>query len=172
MSELVLEVVTPASLELSIRAAQEFERERAALDRQWQLRLERASQEANRAFRQYNAVEPENRLVARSLERAWEESLLAQRALEEEYRRFQKAQPTRLSPAERAQIESLRAIYRAMASATDIIRGEAPDRAAAVAIRGGLGAGVEQRSEGTFALGVWQRDRASGVPPGGSVEAG
>ena len=90
MSELVLEVVTPASLELSIRAAQEFERERAALDRQWQLRLERASQEANRAFRQYNAVEPENRLVARSLERAWEESLLAQRALEEEYRRFQK----------------------------------------------------------------------------------
>ena len=107
VSELVLEVVTPASLELSIRAAQEFQRERAALDRQWQLRLERASQEANRAFRQYNAVEPENRLVARSLERAWEESLLAQRALEEEYRRFQKAQPTRLSPAERAQIESL-----------------------------------------------------------------
>ena len=105
--DLVLEVVTPASLELSARAAQECERERAALDRQWRLRLERAAQEANRAFRQYNAVEPENRLVARTLERTWEEALLAQRALEEEYHRFQKTQPVRLSAAERAQIETL-----------------------------------------------------------------
>jgi hypothetical protein len=105
--DLVLEVVTPASLELSVHAAQECERERAALDRQWQLRLERAAQEASRAFRQYNAVEPENRLVARTLERAWEESLLSQRTLEEEYRRFQKAQPVRLSAEERSQIETL-----------------------------------------------------------------
>jgi DNA invertase Pin-like site-specific DNA recombinase len=105
--DLVLEVVTPASLELSVRAAEECERQRAALDRQWRLRLERAAQEANRASRQYNLVEPENRLVARSLERTWEEALLAQRALEEEYRRFQKMQPVRLSAAERAEIGSL-----------------------------------------------------------------
>jgi DNA invertase Pin-like site-specific DNA recombinase len=103
----VLEVVTPAGLELSRRAAQECQRERAALDSQWRLRLERAAQDANRAFRQYNAVEPENRLVARTLERAWEEALLAQRSLEEEYRRFQQAQPVHLSPAECAQIEAL-----------------------------------------------------------------
>jgi DNA invertase Pin-like site-specific DNA recombinase len=105
--DLVLEVVTPASLELSMRAAQECERERAALDRQWRLRLERAGQEANRAFRQYNAVEPENRLVARTLERAWEEALLAERTMEEEYRRFQKQQPMRLSATQRAQIAAL-----------------------------------------------------------------
>ena len=105
--ELVLEVVTPAALELSAAQAQECERARAALDRQWRLRLERAGQEANRAFRQYNAVEPENRLVARTLERTWEDALLAQRTLEEDYRRFQQAQPVRLSAAERAQIETL-----------------------------------------------------------------
>ncbi len=103
----VLEVVTPAGLELSRRAAQEFQRERAVLDRQWRLRLERAVQDVDRAFRQYNAVEPENRLVARTLERAWEEALLAQRSLEEEYRRFQRAQPVHLSPAEHAQIEAV-----------------------------------------------------------------
>jgi DNA invertase Pin-like site-specific DNA recombinase len=103
----VLEVVTPASLELSMRASEECERERASLDRQWQLRLERARQEADRAFRQYNAVEPENRLVARTLERTWEEALLAARTLEEEYHRFQQTQPVRLSAAERAQIEKL-----------------------------------------------------------------
>ena len=91
MQDLVLEIVTPAGLELSIRAAEECEHERALLDRQWKQRLERSAQEANRAYRQYNAVEPENRLVARSLERAWEESLIKERALEEEYHRFQKA---------------------------------------------------------------------------------
>src|SRR5439155_717232 len=67
----------------------------------------RACQDTDRAFRQYNAVEPENRLVARTLERKWEEALLGQRALEEEYARFQQTQPTRLSAAERAQIERL-----------------------------------------------------------------
>jgi hypothetical protein len=103
----VLETVTPASLELSCRAAEECEQQRTAQDRQWRLRLERASQETARAFRQYNAVEPENRLVARTLERRWEDTLLAQRSLEEEYDRFQQEQPTRLSVAERAQIAAL-----------------------------------------------------------------
>jgi DNA invertase Pin-like site-specific DNA recombinase len=103
----VLEVVTPAGLELSRRAAQDCERERATLDRQWRLRLERAAQEADRAFRQYNVVEPENRLVARTLERAWEKALLAQRTLEEEYHRFQQAQPMHLSAAERVLIDTL-----------------------------------------------------------------
>ncbi len=107
VNEQVLEVVTPAGLELSRRAAQEWERERAALDRQWRLRLERTAQDAKRAFRQYNAVEPENRLVARTLERAWEEALLAERALEEDYHRFQQTQPVRLSAEERKQIEAL-----------------------------------------------------------------
>jgi DNA invertase Pin-like site-specific DNA recombinase len=103
----ILQVVEPASLELSLRAAQECERERTTLDRHWRLRVERARQDADRAFRQYNAVEPENRLVARTLERHWEETLLAQRGLEEEYHRFQQTQPTRLSAAERAEIEAL-----------------------------------------------------------------
>ncbi len=103
----ILEVVQPASLELTLRAAQEWERERATLDRHWQQRLERAGQEVDRAFRQYNAVEPENRLVARTLERHWEQALLAQRNLHEEYQRFQQTPPTRLSAAERAALEAL-----------------------------------------------------------------
>jgi DNA invertase Pin-like site-specific DNA recombinase len=103
----ILQVVTPAGLEVSRRAAQEWEGERTALDRHWRLRLERARQEADRAFRQYNAVEPENRLVARTLEQQWEETLRAQRTLEEEYHRFQQTQPQRLSAAEQAQIEQL-----------------------------------------------------------------
>ena len=107
VAEQVLQVVTPAGLELSLRAAAECQRERAALDQQWRLRLERARQDTARAYRQYNAVEPENRLVARTLERQWEEALLAQRALEEEYARFQQDRPRGLTAAERAEIETL-----------------------------------------------------------------
>jgi DNA invertase Pin-like site-specific DNA recombinase len=103
----VLEVVAPASLELSLRAAEECQQQRAALDRQWRLRLERARQDAARAFRQYDAVEPENRLVARTLEHHWEETLSAERSLQEEYNRFQREQPVTLSAAERVAIEAL-----------------------------------------------------------------
>ena len=107
VTERVLEVVTPGAVELSLRAAADYQRQRATLDRHWQLRLERARQDVARAHRQYDAVEPENRLVARTLERRWEEALLAQRALEEEYDRFRQEQPVQLSTAERAQIEAL-----------------------------------------------------------------
>lgn len=103
----VLRAIEPASLELSLEAAREWERERATLEQQWQLRLERAKQETQRAQRQYDAVEPENRLVARTLEGKWEESLQRQYELQEEYDRFRQSQPARLSATERAQIESL-----------------------------------------------------------------
>ena len=57
--------------------------------------------------RHFHAVEPENRLVGRELERRWEEALHEQRRLEEEYDRFARAQPATLSAAEREQIRSL-----------------------------------------------------------------
>jgi DNA invertase Pin-like site-specific DNA recombinase len=117
VSEQVLTVITPAGLELSLRAATECQRQRAALDQQWQQRLERAGHDTVRAYRQYDAVEPEDRLVARTLERKWEEALLTQRALEEDYTRFQQTQPRGLTAAERAEIatlaENLPAVWRA-----------------------------------------------------------
>jgi DNA invertase Pin-like site-specific DNA recombinase len=109
VTEQVLAVVTPAGLELSLRAAAECQRERAALDQQWQRRLERARHETARAYRQYDAVEPEDRLVARALERKWEEALLTQRALEEDYARFQQDRPRGLTAAERGEIATLAA---------------------------------------------------------------
>ena len=78
MAQLVLEAVKPAALEVSLAVATDLEAERAALERHWQQRLERVRYEVERARRQYNAVEPENRLVARTLERAWEEALAGQ----------------------------------------------------------------------------------------------
>jgi hypothetical protein len=107
VSQQVLTVLEPAALELHLAAAADLEQERQRLHRHWQQQLERARYEADRAARHYHAVEPENRLVGRELERRWEEALKEQRRLEEEYDRFARAQPAALSAAEREQIRSL-----------------------------------------------------------------
>lgn len=103
----VLEVLTPAALELSIQATEHVERERAEMTKLWQQRLERAAYDADRAGRHCRAVEPENRLVARQLEREWEEALATVRSLEEEFRRFEQARPRLLTVAEREAIRRL-----------------------------------------------------------------
>jgi Recombinase/Recombinase zinc beta ribbon domain len=105
----VLAALEPAALELSLAAAEQVEHERTVLLQHWQQRRERAAYEAERAARQYHAVEPEHRLVARTLERAWEEKLEVQQQLEEEYHRFLQQQPRGLSDAERTAIRHLAA---------------------------------------------------------------
>ncbi len=67
----------PAKLTAAIAAAERLEADREAALKPWRLAAERASYEAQRAERRYRAVDPENRLVARGLEREWEESLKA-----------------------------------------------------------------------------------------------
>ncbi len=109
VGEQVLAALEPAALELSLAAAEQVEQERATLLAHWQQRRERAAYEAERAARQYHAVEPEHRLVARSLEWAWEEKLEVQQQLEEEYHRFLQQQPRGLSDAERTAIRHLAA---------------------------------------------------------------
>jgi len=103
----VLEVLEPAALELSLAAAGDIEAERERLHRHWQQQLERAGYEAERAARQYHAVEPENRLVARELERRWEAALQTQRQVEEDYHRFEAEQPRGLSPQDRDAVRAL-----------------------------------------------------------------
>jgi DNA invertase Pin-like site-specific DNA recombinase len=105
----VLAALQPAALEVSLRAIENVQTERAQLHRHWQLRLERAGYEAQRAQHQFNAVEPENRLVARTLERQWETALAAQAQLQGEYARFQAEQPAVLDEAEREAIRRLAA---------------------------------------------------------------
>ena len=76
----ILTALRPDQIALAIAALAEVEQESHLLERQWSLKRERARYDAERARRQYDAVEPENRLVARSLERVWEEKLRTGRA--------------------------------------------------------------------------------------------
>jgi hypothetical protein len=107
VSRQVLHALEPAALDLSLEAASHLERERDDLAKLWRQRLERAAYEAERAGRHYRLVEPENRLVARQLERDWEEKLAAHQRLEEEHHRFERSQPRLLSAEERESIRRL-----------------------------------------------------------------
>jgi DNA invertase Pin-like site-specific DNA recombinase len=100
----VLRALEPAILELSLKAIENIRRDRDRVHRHWEQRLERACYEAQRAERQYNAVEPENRLVARGLEQRWEAALQKQRTLQEEYDRFLREQRPELGDNEKARI--------------------------------------------------------------------
>jgi hypothetical protein len=90
-----------------LEATARLEQERQDLDRLWHQRLERAAYEAERAARHYRLIEPEHRLVARQLAKEWEDKLLAQRLLQEEYERCVQTQPRSLSAAEREAIVHL-----------------------------------------------------------------
>lgn len=107
VSRLVLLALTPSALEVSLQVAADLRARRAETERQWKLRIERASYEADRARRQYEAVEPENRLVARSLEATWESKLRAHRELEEAGEREQHELPAVLTCEEEARIQEL-----------------------------------------------------------------
>jgi DNA invertase Pin-like site-specific DNA recombinase len=106
VAQQVLRALEPAALDLSLQAASEIQGERARLHQHWRQRLERAQYESERAERQYQSVEPENRLVARTLEQRWEDSLRQQREAREEYDRFVASTPATLSDAEADRIRA------------------------------------------------------------------
>lgn len=107
VARLALEALQPDALAIALRTVAETEREDTALQQQWQLRLERARYEAERARRQYDAVEPENRLVARSLEAQWEAKLRAVEQLERAFEAWRRRQPLVLTDEDRQQILAL-----------------------------------------------------------------
>ncbi len=82
--EAVLDALEPARMEAMLEAAAQLATRRTEKQRQVELELERARYEADRRARQYSQVEPENRLVARTLETCWNEAMERVRALEQE----------------------------------------------------------------------------------------
>jgi hypothetical protein len=101
------EAVKPAQLDTLLAALENLEQERQVRERGWQLRLERARYAVRLAQRQYDAVDPENRLVARELEKRWNEALEALGSLEREYAVAQKITLAPLTPEEQEAVRQL-----------------------------------------------------------------
>ena len=105
--KLALEAVSPASLEVALEVFEELRARRAEIHRLHRVQVQRAREEVELAQRQFLLVRPENRLVADSLERRWNEKLAELSKAEEEYARAVKAEDPDLSPALRERIQSL-----------------------------------------------------------------
>jgi DNA invertase Pin-like site-specific DNA recombinase len=105
--ETFLDAISPAGLEAAIAAQSLGEAEDQTALRQFRLQVERARYEAERAQRRYQNVEPENRLVARTLETEWEKKMQDQRAAEAELARKEQEQRLQLTDVQRGQIRAL-----------------------------------------------------------------
>jgi recombinase/recombinase-like zinc beta ribbon protein len=107
VSTQVLRALEPACLALSVKTREDIERERQRLDVHWQQQLKRARYDVELAERRYQAVDPENRLVAGTLEKRWQDMLRHERQVRDDYDRFQRETPSQLTAEERSRIQLL-----------------------------------------------------------------
>jgi excisionase family DNA binding protein len=113
----VFSVLEPAALAASAKALAQAEAQYAQHLAGFALAVKRARYEAERAERQFNACEPENRLVARNLERTWERALSRLRQAESSFSDQRTRRPTALSDVEAAWLKRAGADIRAIFNA-------------------------------------------------------
>jgi hypothetical protein len=116
--DIVLGMLTAERLDAATKVAEIIEQEEAGLEQQWKLRLERARYECKRAERQYDACDPENRVVARTLEKRWNDKLEEVERLEREYEEARRGRRLELTDLDRQRIATLAGDMRRLWSAT------------------------------------------------------
>ena len=105
--EAFLEAISPLQIEVSIKVLEQLEQNVANERRQWQLQLEQARYEVRIAQRQYDAVDPDNRLVASQLEKRWNEKLERLANLEQAYTKAQEQSNWNITQEQRLAISKL-----------------------------------------------------------------
>jgi excisionase family DNA binding protein len=107
VAEQVLRCIEPLKLHAALKAIENLqgaEDERLAQKR---LALQRAGYEVSRAQRQYDAVDPSNRLVAGTLEKRWNDAMAVQSRLKEEVEVLMQQHPGALSEETKQSLLSL-----------------------------------------------------------------
>jgi len=107
VGQLVLESVTPLSLEVALNVQQELQNRLDEVDRLRQQQVQRARYEAEQAQLRYMRVDPNNRLVADTLEADWNNKLRALTQAQEEYQKHRQTDPQKLTEEQRTQVLNL-----------------------------------------------------------------
>jgi DNA invertase Pin-like site-specific DNA recombinase len=84
VSKEILRVVKPLGIDAAVKAIEAQSQQKTATQRQYELALQQARYEASHARRQFDAVDPANRLVAGELERRWNAALETVQRIERE----------------------------------------------------------------------------------------
>jgi DNA invertase Pin-like site-specific DNA recombinase len=107
IGSVLVEMVTPLSLEVALTVQQELHKRLEEADRLRQQQVQRARYEADLAQRRYLQVDPNNRFVADALEADWNDKLRGLAEAQEEYERQRQADRAVLDEASRQQILTL-----------------------------------------------------------------
>jgi hypothetical protein len=107
VTQAVIAALEPVKFAATVAAAERLETDHNAAFKHWRLGVEQATYEAQRAERRYRAVDPNNRLVARGLDREWEERLSELEAAKAELARCERERPRVLSQDERDRLLTL-----------------------------------------------------------------
>jgi DNA invertase Pin-like site-specific DNA recombinase len=107
VGKLLVELVTPMTLELALQVQKELESRSAEHDTMRRQEVERARYECDLARRRYMQVDPDNRLVADSLEAEWNEKLRAHEQANERYQKQRDADAAGITDKQRASIINL-----------------------------------------------------------------
>jgi hypothetical protein len=107
VGELLVGMVTPMTLELALQVQKELESRSAEHDAMRRQEVERARYECDLARRRYMQVDPDNRLVADSLEAEWNEKLRAHEQAHERYQKQRDSDAAGLTDKQRASIMAL-----------------------------------------------------------------
>ena len=103
----VLRAISPLAIEAALKLIADRNQASSERLRQSEFALEQARYEVTHARRQYDAVDPDNRLVAGELERRWNDCLAAVARLEEQIRSLRNEQPSAVGDDERATLLAL-----------------------------------------------------------------
>jgi DNA invertase Pin-like site-specific DNA recombinase len=107
VEQLFLDTMVPSELELALAVDHEVAGHAEELAQQWRARREQAAYEARRAEKRYKAVDPDNRVVARTLEREWESKLRELEELERQYTEARRTKRVELSLDDRTRVREL-----------------------------------------------------------------
>jgi hypothetical protein len=107
IGSLLVETVTPLALEVALNVQQELQSRWDEADRLRRLQVDRAQYESELARRRFLRVDPDNRLVAASLEAEWNSKLRALSEAEQNYERQRQADQLKVSSEQREQVLAL-----------------------------------------------------------------
>jgi len=107
VGDMLIELVNPVTLEVALTVQQELQARLDEADRLRRQQVERARYEAEVAQRRYMRVDPENRLVADSLEADWNQKLRALADTQQEYQKYREQDRRIFDDGQRAAILAL-----------------------------------------------------------------
>jgi DNA invertase Pin-like site-specific DNA recombinase len=107
VTDRLISAITPVTIEIALAALTNLEERDREIGAQWRMRIERARYDVNLAERRYEAVDPDNRLIAATLEKRWNEATQRLQDLEAELAAFERQVMRAVTAEQKRQILQL-----------------------------------------------------------------